>query len=331
MVGVACFAALVAANGATTQSRSGECDLKRTDVVFAVVLGLALGWWYWKDQVETPRLPPPQAPKALAHPSVKVLPAPPHSAPSSTVAPSPPAVQEPSSTPKQPASGQVEFEIREGVAVTQGDMVLGKLTDPESKITQGVTGVQRTRLWPSNQIPYSIQEGALPRAAIQAAIDQFHAQTNVRFVPYTGQADSLVFTSATELCASYLGRIGGGQPIYLSPKCGTNEVMHELMHALGFVHEHSRPDRDQFLEVVWNNIDTVFWPQFWIIPEEFVHDYTGAVFSFDPQSIMLYEPTAFAKQAGQPTLRAKGNQELRPSRGAFSRTDRERLFYLYGQ
>jgi len=238
--------------------------------------------------------------------------------------------QNPSQVPRPLAKGLVEFDVKEGgLAVAFGDVILGKVTS-EGNLKKGVAQSQRSRLWESAEIPYTIDKGFNDTAAITEAMEIFARDTSIRFVPYNGQKDSVVFVPAQELCASYLGRAGGNQPIYISPQCGTNEVMHEIMHALGFVHEHSRADRDKYLEVIWPNIDPQYWLQFWVVPDEYVHDYVGSVFSFDPESIMLYDSTAFAKEPGTLTLKSKTGAELKPSRKAFSRMDRERLVYLYG-
>lgn len=47
------------------------------------------------------------------------------------------------------------------------------------------------------------------------------------------------------------------QVVSLAPTClqkGPGIVLHELMHVLGFWHEHSRADRDRYIRVNWNEI-----------------------------------------------------------------------------
>lgn len=58
-------------------------------------------------------------------------------------------------------------------------------------------------------------------------------------------------------CESYIGRKGGKQLLSLGRGCkNRGKVTHELMHALGFFHEHTRPDRDKFVKILWENIKT---------------------------------------------------------------------------
>ena len=227
---------------------------------------------------------------------------------------------------------QMYFEVtKEGYAIAQGDILLGKVPPEKKGLKNGISQPKKTLLWPSNVIPYTITGEIANTQPILDAIDYFNENTSVRFVPAEeGDPDFLVFVGTEDHCASHLGRTGGPQPILLSPKCGKTEVMHELMHALGFVHEHSRKDRDRYIDILWDNIQEPFLFQFNKMPDQLVHSYSGSVFEFDPESIMLYPENAFAKSQGQKTMKSKGRIQINPARNSLSRVDKERLFYLYG-
>lgn len=51
-----------------------------------------------------------------------------------------------------------------------------------------------------------------------------------------------------------MGFIGGEQPLFVGPPCIVGNIVHEVLHALGFHHEHTRKDREQYITVVPNNI-----------------------------------------------------------------------------
>ena len=60
---------------------------------------------------------------------------------------------------------------------------------------------------------------------------------------------------SSNVCESYIGKKGGKQLLSLgSGRKNRGHVTHELMHALGFFHEHTRPDRDKFVKILWDNI-----------------------------------------------------------------------------
>ena len=57
-------------------------------------------------------------------------------------------------------------------------------------------------------------------------------------------------------CSSVVGRRGTGPTsINLADSCtGASIVAHEMFHAFGRHHEQSRPDRDTYVTIHWDNI-----------------------------------------------------------------------------
>ncbi|GFS91402.1 zinc metalloproteinase nas-7 [Nephila pilipes] len=69
-------------------------------------------------------------------------------------------------------------------------------------------------------------------------------------------------------------------------------ILHELMHAIGFSHEHMRPDRDRFVKIFWENIEPEFQSQYRKLT---YNEYLWNDFEMDYESIMMYSSFAYSK------------------------------------
>lgn len=64
-------------------------------------------------------------------------------------------------------------------------------------------------------------------------------------------------------CSSSVGNLKVGvQSVALSAKCKWGNIVHELLHTLGFLHMHISDERDKFVEIVYDNINPKFLKNF---------------------------------------------------------------------
>jgi len=218
---------------------------------------------------------------------------------------------------------RITYEIRDGLAIYQSDIVLGRAEDvaagrfngrlvfenrpgihPQSA-TIAPDLLTATGLWPSLngivRVPYT--STGVNAANIAAAIQKSNTQLTgvIQWVPATSSDTNLVnfdFNAADQSggCESNIGMLGGVQSIGGSVLCDTNTVLHEMGHALGLYHEQSRSDRNTYVNYMEQNIDK---------PEHSNFDiYTSGVDSglYNYASIMEYGPFSFSRDGLTPVL-----------------------------
>jgi len=169
----------------------------------------------------------------------------------------------------------------------------------------------RKNYWPKATVPYEFGSviGANPKYQdkIYRAMREWQLKTCVKFEPYSRALASQlghnhrirVVTSSNEGprgCWSQVGMSGyhmaKGEPqlVNLDPSgCMLmRTALHELGHALGFNHEQTRMDRDEFITVYKHNVEPKMWHNF--------EEKDGlASAPYDYLSIMQYGKTAFGK------------------------------------
>lgn len=188
----------------------------------------------------------------------------------------------------------------------EGDILFPK-PNQSASARNGLVG--QSYRWPNAVIPYEITGSFDSRSLnlIQNAMSVYHKQTCLKFQRRTAKdRDYITIQNAQSGCWSSIGRVGGPQTVNLqSPACTTKvgTVLHEFMHAAGFLHEQNREERDQYIDVVYPNIMRGY-------ESNFVKAQQGSTSGFgvgyDYGSVMHYSAQAFSAN-GQPTIRTKVN------------------------
>merc|ERR1712212_529777 len=183
--------------------------------------------------------------------------------------------------------------------------------------------------WPTT-IHYQFESGfpSGGRSAVAAAIKQYHEKTCLRFVQGRSSSGSYLSFYQGGGCSSPVGyRRGRVNRISLARGCWrVGTVMHEIGHTIGLYHEQSRPDRDQYVRINWNNINHNKAFNFNKQPSSNINSLGTR---YDLQSMMHYGQTAFSVNGRSLTI-----QTLNPdhqkyigqrNRNGFSTSDKEQI------
>ncbi|CAI9722917.1 1 isoform X1 [Octopus vulgaris] len=171
------------------------------------------------------------------------------------------------------------------------------------------------RLWSHGVIPYQIQSNfsGTHKALFRLAMRHWENHTCITFVDREPHhTDYIVFTERPCGCCSYVGKRGNGaQAISIGKNCDKfGIVVHELGHVVGFWHEHTRPDREDHVEIIYSNIMP---GQEYNFNKLTSTDVNSLGEEYDYGSIMHYARNTFARATFVDTILPKhnyGNQDI---------------------
>ncbi|XP_014887277.1 zinc metalloproteinase nas-14 [Poecilia latipinna] len=205
----------------------------------------------------------------------------------------------------------LEELFSDDMAVVQGDMLVSKNRNAVGKS------------WPTTDLPYDIRPDINDKKEdIMAAMAMVSEHTCITFHRRNSTELDYVLFRPGKGCASNVGFFGGRQFVYVAPSCSVGNIAHEILHTLGFEHEHTRLDRDGFIEIIKSNIIKGM--------EENFKKLAGKTFDipYDYSSILHYGRTFFSSN-GKPTIIPKKDIKDMGQRSRLTDTDRKKITLLY--
>ncbi|XP_023365937.1 meprin A subunit beta [Otolemur garnettii] len=216
------------------------------------------------------------------------------------------------------------FDINEdlGLDLFEGDIRLDGVQVRNSIIGENYR-------WP-HTIPYVLEDSLEINAkgVILNAFERYRLKTCIDFKPWTGEANYISVIKGSGCWSSVGNRHVGRQELSIGANCDRiATVQHEFLHALGFWHEQSRSDRDDYVSIVWDRIQSGREHNFNTYSDQLSDSLNVP---YDYTSVMHYSKTAF-QNGTEPTIvtRISDFEDVIGQRMDFSDYDLLKLNRLY--
>ncbi|KAL1460916.1 hypothetical protein WDU94_012852 [Cyamophila willieti] len=213
--------------------------------------------------------------------------------------------------------------------IVEGDILLPQIVRGKNLV------LSKYQLWPDKTVFYDFVNSEFTifeRNLVEDAIQDLRMHTCVRFVQRTSQPTYLRFRNNGLGCAGPVGYInlGSGIDIFLGGSVcfKRGKIQHEILHSLGFWHEHTRSDRDSYIRVVSENIGPGYEVNMVKRPQGTVRTFG---MPYDYGSIMHYSGKAFSKDGSSSTIIPlyPGAENIMGQRDGLSRVDLAKINLLY--
>uniref|UniRef100_A0A8C1RXW3 Metalloendopeptidase n=1 Tax=Cyprinus carpio TaxID=7962 RepID=A0A8C1RXW3_CYPCA len=216
------------------------------------------------------------------------------------------------------------FEINEAAGL---DLVEGDILIKEGEDRNTILG-EKYR-WPIT-VPYVLDSSLEINAkgVILRAFEQYRLKTCIDFKPWSREPN-YIFVFKGRGCYSNVGnRRMGKQELSIGAGCDSlGTVEHEFLHALGFWHEQSRSDRNDYITIMWDRITKGKENNFNLHNET---ESSSLGVPYDYGSVMHYSKRSFSKDR-EPTIVTKIPEflDVIGQRMEFSDSDLLKLNRLY--
>jgi len=229
-----------------------------------------------------------------------------------------------------------------GKAIYQGDILLESVQEKPNPPGENSVGIAFPQyLWPKvgnvYQVPYTIDEASGDVTNIKAAITQFNATFAgvIQFVMHGSETNYVDFdldpNTNNGVCEATEGDAGIGEQFATGAggtknPCTVATILHEMGHIVGVWHEQSRPDRDTYVNVNYNNVIAASRSNF---DEPYDGEGVQELTLYDYASVMEYPSTAFSRN-GEPCIESIPAGIPLSNASGYSAGDIDGILRLYG-